>query len=86
MAFRLTDEEVLPCWQSLTVEIRFAPHTGSIKPWELWGCFTSPHKFKRHWGSFKTEVAAQKAAAKALNNNEKFVAMQVEKASRAVEA
>jgi hypothetical protein len=68
MAFRLTDEQVVPSWKTCTVEVIFAPKTGSQRPWELYGCFTYPHKFRRHWGSFKTEAAAQKAAEKARAN------------------
>jgi hypothetical protein len=72
--FRLTDEQVAPSWKTLTVEVRYVPNTGSIKPWELYGCFTFPFKFSRHWGSFKTEAAAQEAAIRAIENNKKFLA------------
>jgi hypothetical protein len=63
MTFRLTDEQVIPAWRTLTIEVVFAPKTGSIKPWELYGCFTFPHARRVHWASFKTEAAAQKKAA-----------------------
>ena len=62
MTFRLTDEQVIPSWKTLTIEVTFAPKTGSLRPWELHGCFTYPHKRRVFWGSFKTEAAAQKKA------------------------
>lgn len=76
--FRLTDEQVIPAWKTLIVEVRYVPNTGSIKPWELYGCFTFPFKHSVHWGSFKTEAAAQKAAIRAIENNNKFLEMKGE--------
>ncbi len=61
---RLTPEQILPAWSTLTVTVTFAPKTGALRPWELHGCFTYPTPFRKHWGSFKTEAAANKAAAK----------------------
>ncbi len=62
MTFRLTDEQVIPAWKTLTIEVTFAPKTGSLRPWEIHGCFTFPFTRRVFWGSFKTEQAAQKKA------------------------
>ena len=43
--------------------VRFAPETGSIKPWELWSS-DSDCRLIRHCGSFKTEAAAERKRAK----------------------
>lgn len=63
MTFRLSPEQVEPAWATLKIAVIFNPKTGEIKPWELYGCFTFPHKMRKHWGSYKTEAAAQKKAA-----------------------
>lgn len=68
MTFRLTPDQVEPAWATLKIEVVFAPKTGNIKPWELWGCFTYPHKMRKHWGSFKTEEAANNKAAELRKN------------------
>ncbi len=60
MTFQLRDDQVEAAWATLKVEVVFAPKTGSIKPWELYGVFTFPHAMRCHWGSFKTEAAANK--------------------------
>jgi hypothetical protein len=64
MSFQLLPHQIEPAWATLKIEIIFAPKTGSIKPWELYGVFTYPHPARRHWGSFKTEAAANKKAAR----------------------
>ncbi len=64
MAFHLTPEQVAPAWRTMTTEVIFAPKTGSLRPWELYGCFTFPVARKVFWGSFKTEQTARKSAAK----------------------
>jgi hypothetical protein len=51
-------------WATLRIEVVFDPRTGNIKPWELHGVFTYPHPIRKHWASFKTEAAANAAAAK----------------------
>lgn len=63
MTFVLAPEQIEPSWATLTIEVMFAPKTGSIKPWEMYGCFTFPHNRRVHWGSYKTEAAATKKAA-----------------------
>jgi hypothetical protein len=65
---------VVPAWKTLTVEVTFAPKTGALRPWELHGCFTFPFKRRVFWGSYKTEAAARKGAAKQLKNSEKILA------------
>lgn len=50
-------------WEKLQIIIRFDPKTGSIKPWEMWAIF--PEK-RVHWGSFKTEEAANKDRIKTV--------------------
>lgn len=62
MTFRLRDDQIAPSWATMKTEVIFAPKTGSIKPWELYGVFTFPHRMRVHWGSFKTEAAAIKKA------------------------
>jgi hypothetical protein len=46
----------------LKIEVVYAPKTGNIKPWELYGVFTFPHPMRKHWASFKTEAAAKRRA------------------------
>jgi hypothetical protein len=58
MAFALRDDQIEQSWATLKLEIVFAPRTGNIKPWEIHARFTYPHPMKKHWGSFKTEAAA----------------------------
>jgi len=70
---RLTEEQIIPAWQSLTIEVTFAPHTGSQRPWEMHGCFTYPVKRRVFWGSYKTEAAAQKGVAKKMKNVAKIL-------------
>lgn len=62
MTFRLPPEQIEPAWATLKIEVVFAPRTGIIKPWEIYGVFTFPHPMRKHWASFKTEVAANKKA------------------------
>jgi hypothetical protein len=73
MSFQLTDDQIIPAWSTLTVEVIFAPKTGAQRPWELYGNFTYPVHRRVFWGSYKTEASAQKGAAKALKNAEKIV-------------
>jgi len=68
MTFRLPPEQVKPAWATLKIEVVYAPKTGSIKPWEVYGCFSYPFKFRKIWGSFKTEEAAMKKVAKVRKN------------------
>jgi hypothetical protein len=63
MTFQLQPDQVEQAWATLKIEVVFAPKTGTIKPWELYGVFAFPHAMRRHWGSFKTEAAANKKAA-----------------------
>lgn len=63
--FRLAPDQIEEAWTTM-IEVVFAPKTGSIKPWELWGVFIFPHSMRQHWASFKTEAAANKSAAKTL--------------------
>lgn len=60
---------MLPDWTTLKLEVVFAPKTGSIKPWELWAVFSDR---RTHWGSFKTEEAANKK----LNRLKSFYTME----------
>jgi hypothetical protein len=62
---KLAPDQVERAWATLKIEVVFAPNTGNIKPWELYGVFTFPHKSRVHWGSFKTEAAANKKADQA---------------------
>lgn len=55
-------DQIDQAWATLKIEVVHAPWTGSIKPWELYGVFTFPHRSRVHWGSFKTEAAANKKA------------------------
>lgn len=66
MAFKLEPNQVEAAWATLTIEVVFAPKTGSLRPWEMYGCFTYPHKMRKFWGSYKTESNANKALAKLL--------------------
>ena len=43
------------------IEVRFAPQTGSKKPWEIWAHW-SDHRGKVFWASYQTEQAARKKA------------------------
>ena len=63
MTYRLQPDDIDRAWATLKIEVVFAPHTGSTKPWELYGVFSYPHQSRKHWGSFKTESAANKKAA-----------------------
>jgi hypothetical protein len=54
------DEETRKTWDTLRMEVVHRPQTGEIKPWELHGVFSYPYHSRKHWGSFKTEVAANK--------------------------
>ena len=56
----IAKEYVAKAWSTLKIEIVFAPHTGNIKPWEIYGIFSFPHNSRVHWGSFKTEESAKK--------------------------
>lgn len=60
MTFRLAPDQIEAAWATLKIEVVFNPKTGEIKPWELYGVFTFPHTMRKHWGSFKTEAAANK--------------------------
>ncbi len=62
MPLQLSPDQVTQAWDTLKIEVVFAPSTGNIKPWELYGVFTFPHRSRVHWGSFKTEAAANKKA------------------------
>jgi hypothetical protein len=44
-------------WNTVKIEVIFAPKTGQVKPWEIWGVFD---KGRVHWASFKTEENANK--------------------------
>lgn len=63
MAFQLQPDQIDQAWATLKIEVVFAPKTGTVKPWELYGVFTFPHSMRKHWASFKTEAAANKRAA-----------------------
>jgi hypothetical protein len=58
----LQPDQIDRAWATLTVEVVYAPRTGNIKPWELYGVFAFPCHSRVHWGSFKTEAAANKKA------------------------
>lgn len=62
MAFQLSPDQIEKSWATLKIEVVFAPRTGNIKPWELYGVFAFPHPMRKHWASFKTEAAANKKA------------------------
>jgi len=77
MTFRLATDQIIPAWRTLTVEVTFAPKTGTLRPWELHGCFTYPHKRRVFWGSFKTEAAAQKKATQIRKRTEETYGKEV---------
>jgi len=68
MTFRFRPDQVEQAWATVKIEVVFAPNTGSIKPWELYGVFTFPRPMRRHWGSFRTQDAANKKAEAFRNN------------------
>jgi hypothetical protein len=59
------DPETVQAWTTLRIEVAYAPNTGSIKPWEVYGVFSYPYEHRTHWGSFKTEAAARRRAERA---------------------
>jgi len=59
---QLQPDQIDRAWATLKIEVVYAPKTGNIKPWELYGVFTFPHPMRKHWASFKTEAAAKRRA------------------------
>lgn len=64
--YALRPEQVAPSWATLKIEVIFAPKTGALRPWEMYGVFTFPSPRRVFWGSYKTEATALKARAKLI--------------------
>jgi hypothetical protein len=52
-------EMAMVTWEKLQIQVIHDPKTGAAGPWEVWGIF--PER-RVHWGSFKTEAAAELSA------------------------